>query len=103
MVYITVEKDNVVGMLFRYPFDPINGMGKTEEELLQTGKLVENVPEISYVEGKSQFYKYDPDTNSVYIEYVDAYTQPLTVDQEVSLLKEQNAQMLFALVEGGLM
>lgn len=102
MVYITVEENNIVGSVHRYPFDPVDGMGKTEEELLKTGKLVEDVPEFTYVKGKSPYHKYDPDTNSVYVAYVDAPAHALTIEEEISLLKQQNAQMLMALVMGGL-
>lgn len=101
MIYLKLNGSDIEFTHFK-PFDKVDGLGKTEEELLSDGILVDSIPEPEPIEGKAPVLKYDG--TNLYYEYVDA---PLTPEeqtkQEIESLKAQNAQMLLVLVEGGLM
>lgn len=60
MVYIETKNGEIVYQHFM-PFDPKYGLGKTEEELKQTGYLVEAIPQYSgeIPEGKMPELHYD--------------------------------------------
>lgn len=98
MIFIKVNTINEVILQHFMAFDEVNGLHKTEEELLQEGYLVDSIPALEEQEGKRAILKYDG--TNLYYEYVDV---PLTPQQEIEALKVQNAQMLLALVNGGLM
>ena len=89
MIYI--KPNNYDGFDVHYiPFDEVYGLGKTEEELLQEGYLVESIPEPEVIEGKAPVMKYDPATNTVYYEYVDIPPAPKTAEQ---LIADQQAEI----------
>lgn len=103
MIYIVINRQNNEVLTRHYmPFDEKYGLGKTEEELLQDGILVEDIPEPEQISGKTPVLKY----NGAEL-YYDYESRPLSLEeqtrQEIESLKAQNAQMLFALVEGGLL
>lgn len=101
MIFVQVLENNKVGLIHYQPFDSEKGLRKTEEELLQAGILVEALPEPEQIIGKSAALRYDG--TNLYYEYVDVpLTQEEQTKQEIETLKAQNAQMLFALVQGGL-
>ena len=60
-------------------------MGKTEQELLQIGALVDDIPEPEQIEGKMPVLYYNPQTNSVYYEYVE---RPLTEEERIAQLEQ---------------
>ncbi|UQW98196.1 hypothetical protein M2M59_04080 [Rummeliibacillus sp. G93] len=97
MVYIEIN-NGVVTFVHNIPFDKQNGLGKTKEELEETGFLLDSIPDATPQAGQDFIMKFDG--TNVFYEYHDA---PLTTNEEVESLKAQNAQMLLALVEGGLM
>lgn len=67
--FITVSGTKV--QLIHYmPFDAKQGFGKTEEELLQFGFLLDEIPEPEVVEGKIAEAHYTPERGFWY-EYVD--------------------------------
>lgn len=76
--FVQDEKGLKVGFVHNMPFHEQYGMGKTQEELQQIGALVDDIPEPEQIEGKNAVLYYNPETNSVYYEYID---RPLT-DQE---------------------
>ena len=94
MIYIEIDSENRVIMQHNFPFHPEYGLGKTEEELLQTGYLVESVP--SYTEeipsGKSPELHYDGTEFSWVL--VDAPEEPETLEQRVSNLEKIAAAQL---------
>ncbi|MCM3316710.1 hypothetical protein M3603_08465 [Rummeliibacillus stabekisii] len=98
MIFVKVNKEYEIEQVHYLPFDPVHGFGKTEEELLKEGLLVESLPEPELISGKNAMLRYDG--SDFYFEYEDI---PLTSEQQIELLKVQNSQMLFALVEGGLL
>lgn len=79
------------------PFDAKDGLGKTEEELLQIGALVDEIPEPEQIEGKEAVLYYNPETNTVYYEYIDR--EP-TTEERIALL-EQAILELTMLLGGG--
>ena len=75
-----------VGYIHYMPFDSVNGLKKTQEELLEEGKLVELPSKLAEVEGKIQVMYYNPITNLCFWEYEDA---PISEKTDIELLKIQ--------------
>lgn len=86
MKYIEINDENRVIFIHYQPFDPINGLGKSEDELKESGYLVEDILEEEPIEGKLQSLYYDPSTEKMWIEYYDA---PLTEEQKVDIMNEK--------------
>jgi len=90
-----------VGFIHNNPLDPKDGMMMPQSQLEQIGVLVDSIPEPQPPAGKVVSGMFvDPSTKTVFYEYSDP---PVSVEQQISDLKNQNAQMLLALVQGGLM
>ena len=67
--FLRLEGNKV--MLIHYmPFDAVNGLHKTEAELLQEGALVDEVPDPQVIAGKTAMPYYTPE-RGFYYEYVD--------------------------------
>ena len=98
--FIQDEKGMRVNFIHNMPFDEKYGFGKTEQELLQIGALVDSIPGPQQIEGKTAVLYYNAQTNSVYYEYID---KPLSDQGRIAQIEAQNAQMLLVLVEKGLM
>ena len=69
-IYIETDENFRVTKIHRMPFDPNNGMGYTREELEKKGFFVEEVPEPINKPGRRSIAMYNPDTKSIYYEYV---------------------------------
>ena len=96
MKYIEINQDNKVTTQHFYPFDIELGYGKTAEELLKTGFLVETIPEGENIPGKEIILKYNPDTNKLYFEYEDF---PISKETEIDILKKQVAELSFLVMQ----
>ena len=82
--YITVEGTRV--QLIHYmPFDANDGLGKTEQELLQTGYLLDDIPEPEKIEGKTPEAHYTTETG-FYYEYIENPQQNMTLADSVNLV-----------------
>lgn len=79
MKFITYNDNLDIHLIHNMPFDKVNGLGKTEEELLKLGALVNEIPEIDVPKDKIIKYKYNPSDNTVYYELID---RPLTIEEE---------------------
>ena len=84
MKFITFNEKFEIQLIHNMPFDEVNGLGKTEEELLQMGALVDSIPVVEVPNDKNIIYKYNQVDNTVTYELVD---KPLT-------LEEQNAKSI---------
>ncbi|WP_051824109.1 hypothetical protein [Clostridium sulfidigenes] len=96
MIYVEIV-NNEVGITHLKPFDAKDGLGKTREELEQTGLVLESEPVPEKIEGKDAILKYNPTTKSLYYEYVDSVPTPKT-DMELALeriasLEKSNAEL----------
>ena len=69
-IYIETDTDFRVTKVHRMPFDPNNGMGYTREELEKKGFFVEEIPDAVNRVGRRSIMMYNPDTKSIYYEYV---------------------------------
>ena len=83
--FVQDEKGLKVGFVHNMPFHEQHGMGKTQEELQQIGALVDDIPEPEQIEGKNAVLYYNPETNSVYYEYID---RPLTDQERIEQLEK---------------
>lgn len=87
-MYVKIKDGNIESIHYM-PFDSINGLGKTKEELESEGGIfVESVPEPENRPGKSAMLKYS-EADGLYYEYTD---RPLTP-------KEQTSQQMDYLVD----
>lgn len=84
MKFITYNESFEIQLIHNMPFDEVNGLGKTEEELLQMGALVDSIPVVEVPNDKNIIYKYNQVDNTVTYELVN---RPLT-------LEEQNAKAI---------
>lgn len=77
--FIQVGANGRVGLIHNMPFDPVNGLHKTEAELLKMGALVEanEIPEAEHRPGKVPVAYYTHE-KGFYWEYEDAPDGPAT-------------------------
>lgn len=71
MIYIEIDSNKQINYMHNIPFDSVNGLGKTEEELLEKGFLIESMPAPERIVGKSALAYYNEETNEVWYEYAD--------------------------------
>ena len=69
-IYVETDENFRVTKIHRMPFDPNNGMGYTREELEKKGFFVDEIPDPVNQTGRRAIAMYNPDTKSVYYEYV---------------------------------
>jgi len=99
MIFLKIGENNEILMIHNRPFDPNpkNGLGKSEEELLQEGILVESLPEPEEIEGKIPILKFNG--TELYYEYIDI---PLTPEEEFQQRIELIQQVLDDILLGGI-
>jgi hypothetical protein len=96
MIYLKFEQNGTVSTQHFMPFDERYGLGKTREELeAEGGVFVDSVPEPENQPGKAAVLKYS-EADGLYYEYVD---RPLAQDEEIELLKKQNASLMLMMAE----
>ena len=84
-VYIRVDKStNKITFVHKMPFDPINGLGQTREELLKTGFFISNYPEPAMKIGKRAIPYYDYEKKEVSYQYENL---PLSDSERISLME----------------
>ena len=76
--FIQLDGDRVM-LIHNMPFDPAQGLGKTEAELMQMGVLLEEIPEPENRPGKTALPYYTPE-KGFYWEYQDAPAGPASTD-----------------------
>lgn len=84
--FITIEngaKEGKVMLTHYMPFDAVDGLGKTEAELLKEGVLVDEIPEPEQIDGKIATPYYTEKDGYHYI-YEDA---PQTQGQNMTLVQ----------------
>ncbi|OAJ73534.1 hypothetical protein AYJ08_13965 [Brevibacillus sp. SKDU10] len=84
MIYIEHE-NSVVTFVHYMPFDEVNGLGKSSEELQTTGLLVDSIPQPE-ANGKIPKLFINPKTQELWYEYTD---RPLSPEEEIVRLKAQ--------------
>lgn len=79
--FIQVGANGRVGLIHNMPFDSVNGLHKTEAELLKMGVLLEaeQIPEAEHRPGKVPAAYYTPE-KGFYWEYEDAPAGPASTD-----------------------
>lgn len=63
------HEQNKITLIHYQPFDKKNGLGKTEEELLQEGILVNEIPQPEKREGYYASAFWDNDKKEIYFKY----------------------------------
>ena len=80
--FITVENEKV-RLIHYMPFDVKEGLGKSEEELLKEGYLLDEIPEPKQIEGKVAMPHYTPGKGFYYEYENDPRSQNMTLVQSV--------------------
>lgn len=90
MIYIRTKNGRIT-FTHCMPFDPVYGLGKTEEELKKTGYLVESIPEYAgeVPEGKAPELRYDGTAFSW--ELIDLPKKADTQADKIAVLEAQQA------------
>ncbi|OFV72124.1 hypothetical protein [Acetobacterium wieringae] len=103
MIYFEKNKEtNAVEIIHYQPFDAINGLGKTEAELLQTGVLIDTIPQPVATVGKMGVL-YHTDAQGLYYVYIDVPKTPEQLQAErIAQLEADVATANYALMMGGL-
>jgi hypothetical protein len=105
MIFVKLKDDEIQAIHYQ-PFDPVYGLKKSQEELLQEGILVESIPKPEFIEGKVPVLKYDPTNKELYYEYEDIPpTKEELLEKEIEQLKQQlqiTQQALDELLLGGM-
>lgn len=85
--FIRINKANkgMIEFIHSCPFDPVNGLNKSRDELLKEGFLVENFPEPKLVEGKRAIPYYNVVTKEVTYEYVLIPDDP---DEKIKVIEK---------------
>ena len=83
-IYIEVDENFRVTKVHRIPFDPVNGMGYTREELERKGFFVEEIPEPVNQTGRRSVLKYNPDIKGVYYDYINT---PMSDKERIDYLE----------------
>lgn len=96
----TADDKYRVGFIHYQPFDPLNGLNKTKEELEQSGFFIDSLPEPEHIEGKIPVLYADPENKRVYYEYVD---KPITIDKRVEDLEQFAADLTYQLMMKGVL
>ena len=88
MIFIQFERitDTKALVTFTHfmPFDEIHGLGKTEQELLERGALVESEPQKEFHPDKQAMLFYNPQTKELWYEYA---TLPVPEEDRISQLE----------------
>ena len=85
-VYIRTDSSTgIVTFIHRRPFDPVNGLGETRENLMKTGFFVSNFPEPVTTVGKKAVAYYDHERKKVYYEYEPT---PQSERSRISMLED---------------
>lgn len=85
-----------VTFIHSMPFDPVNGLHKSEEELLKTGLLVDQITEATPQPGKTAQTYINPTTKEMWVEYTEIPAEPVS---DVGALKELVEQQKAALTD----
>ena len=85
-VYIRTDyATGIVTFIHRRPFDPVNGLGETRENLMKTGFFVSDFPEPVTTIGKKAIAYYDHERKKVYYEYQPT---PQSERSRISMLED---------------
>lgn len=94
--FIQVDGERVM-LIHNMPFDAVNGMGKTEAELMQMGVLLDDVPEPQQIDGKIALPYYNATEGFHYI-YED---KPQTDEEKkMSAMQDTIDMLLIDMLEG---
>lgn len=95
LIKITDTKYSI-GFIHYMPFDAINGLGKTQEQLEQEGILIESVPQSQVIEGKTSIMYVNPVDKLIFYEYEDIPKSKEDLQQELNakLLKDSASMQI---------
>lgn len=72
MVYIRVDETNRITYCHNQPFDSVNGLGESKEELEKSGYFIDSIPQPKSVMGMRAIPYYNPETKKVRYDYIAA-------------------------------
>lgn len=85
-IYIRAdESTGIVTFIHKRPFDPVQGLGETRENLLKTGFFVDSIPNPVTAVGKKAVAYYDHEQKKVYYQY---QSSPYPEKERLTLIEE---------------
>lgn len=72
MVYIRTDENNMITYVHSQPFDSVNGLGESREELEKTGYFIDSMPQPQSVMGQRAIPYFNPETKKVSYNYIAA-------------------------------
>jgi hypothetical protein len=84
-----------IGMVHYMPFDEVDGLHKTKEELEVEGILINEIPQPNAVEGKSANMFWNPVDKCVFYEYADIpKTENQLLTEKINLMQKAIDDMI---------
>ena len=87
-----------IGMIHYSPFHVDYGLGKSVEELLKTGYLVDDIQSPNYKDGQRYELLFNKKENKIFYSY---YEEKSTLEQRIEKLEQENANLTYLLMIGG--
>lgn len=87
-----------IGMIHYSPFHVDYGLGKSEEELLKTGYLVDDIEAPNYKDGKRYELLFNKKENKIFYSY---YEKKSMLEQRIEQLEQENADLTYLLMVSG--
>lgn len=72
MVYIRTDENNMIIFVHNQPFDSVNGLGESREELEKSGYFINSMPQPQTVMGQRAIPYFNPETKKVSYKYIAA-------------------------------
>lgn len=98
MVYIRTDETNRIIYCHNQPFDSVNGMGETKDELEKTGYFIDEMPQPKVAIGYRAVPYYNPEARKVTYKYVAA---ELPNEEKIKLLEGAMNELLLNTVQYG--
>lgn len=85
-----------IGMIHYSPFHIDYGLGKSEEELLKDGYLVDDIEAPNYKNGQRYELLFNKKENKIFYSY---YEEKSTLEERIEKLEQENANLRNLLIE----
>jgi hypothetical protein len=82
----------LVGLIHNRPFDKVDGMNMTTQQLLAIGELVDHIPSVEIKEGYGSRLIFNKTTKQFRHEYLKIDI-PQTTEQKVKFLEKKNEEL----------
>ena len=96
MIYIRTDSNNMVIFKHSQPFDPINGLGETKEELEKSGFLIESMPIAQTIVGKRAIPYFNPESKQITFKYS---ASPISSHERLEILESAFNELIMNMLD----